>query len=416
MGISGGRLLGWSLALSIGFGPIYWLPGVPNVAILGVKVAALLTFIGSVLWGNAPQFAGKYVAPLLVLIWAGTMSSIYHEDAFVVNAVVLSLIVIIAGIVTIADHQIVVWKYVERGVKIFTIFALLVILDAVRGGVIPNPYYDYFNPLYLTGFHGGRTGWGVTCGFMLAFALTSALNTKSRTHVLWLIIAVIMAANTILVGTRGGVVTSALLLAGYAAINVRSGSRISGKGIAAIAGLVLMLAGLVVVYWEGIQRSRVWTSFTGGSALEEESRLFGYELAINGIAEHPLAGYGEFSLDVALGYSEIHNLWLRLLVERGLIVGSISAAVLLWLILPLWRTPVRGAALVLLAGLAPTMIEPTAIFGNFFSTFGFWFVVIYLTHNTALTLKASHNVPPAFDGLEVPSRRPNNGIGARGIE
>ena len=370
------RVGGWALAISIGFGPIYWFPGVPEVTVVAVKAVALTLFAVSFLASNSFKFPARYMGALALLVCAAAMSSIYHEDLFVLDAMTLAAIVIFAGAVSLSDSRMAMWKYVERGVLIFATFAALVIVDGVRGGGVPNPFYEYYYPLSLSGFAGGRTGWGVSCGFMMAFALIAAINRTTRAGIVWMAVAAVLAVNSFMVGTRGGTLTAALLLFSFVAISFKNGKR--PLAIASVFILFFSALAFVAVNIEWIESTRVWQAFTGGTVRQENIRLNGYQMAFSGLIERPLAGFGEFDLEAALGYSEIHNLWLRLLVERGILAGGVTCAVVFWLVARLFKSPVRGASLVIIAGLLPTMFEPTTIFGNFFSTFGFWFVCIHL--------------------------------------
>lgn len=395
MSIRGGRALSWGLAVIFGLGPIYWFPGVPQVAITAAKIAALTTFVVALLFNNPFRTRERLAVPLVILLWAATISSLYHGDAYVFNAVALAGIAVVAAVAALNDAQQALWKSLEKGVLIFTFFALVVIFDGLTGGSMRNPFYEYPYPLYLSGFQGGRTGWGSACGFMMAVALIAALNAKTpRRHGFWLAVALVIAVNPILVGTRGGTLGTALLFLAYGAMIARSKGGLSARGLAALGGLLLLLAGLIIFNWESIQYSRVWTSFSEDSLLEENSRITGYAMALDAFAKHPLAGFGEFSLEGTLGYNEIHNLWLRLMVERGVFAGLITSGVLIFLLTPLAKNRAKGSPLLLIAGLVPTMFEPTAIFGNFFSTFAFWMASIYLIHVPMTVVRSRSDLLP----------------------
>src|SRR5690606_17976230 len=126
---------GWSLAFIIGFGPIYWLPGVPEVLVPSLKIAGLALFAGALLLNNAFRFPRHLSAPMFVLVGAAIISSVYHGDTFFTNALVLSIIAALAYTVAANDTALEMDVYIERGVLLFALFAVLVIIDAVRGGV-----------------------------------------------------------------------------------------------------------------------------------------------------------------------------------------------------------------------------------------------------------------------------------------
>lgn len=382
---------GWALAVSIGFGPIYWLPDVPDALVFNIKAAAMTLFAAIFVMNGGFRLPDRLFAGLFIFSLIAAISSAYHGDTFFLNALTLSAIAIFAGTVALSSAATSIWKYVEWGVLIFAVFAGLVIIDGLRGGVTPNPFYEYFYPLSLSGFAGGRTGWGVTCGFMLAISLIASVHRKTKYALGWLAIGTIFATNSLLVGTRGGTITAVLLLGAFIVVSYRFGNRT----LAITSAVVLTIGTLIfaVLNIEWLETSRVFQGLFSESG-QRNLRIAGYGYSWGAILERPFTGWGEFSLENEFGYASVHNLWLRLIVERGIIAGAIIAAVILRLLLPLMKTPVHGVSFLLIAGLTPTMFEPTAIFGNYFSTFGYWFVCIFLLGFSAPHVLSSRDLLP----------------------
>lgn len=378
------------LILCLVFGPIYWLPGLSIESVKYVKTFFVLSFLTlTVLVGNFRYHTGLIWVSYLLVISSGIIS-ILKNDLFILEVSTLCAILHIFYSIGASDHTARILESIKKSIILFTIFPLIVIIDALTGGNIPNPFYDFHYPLFLSGFNSGRTGWAFICNIYVGIIFHFLLTTNNWKKYLYLAAIFIYGINIFIVGARGGVLTFLFLLTIFTSQSIKKSVTSSLINIIFIIGLILIIA---ILNYESIQESRVYQFLTmqhDDSSDITTGRSGGYSYALDTISINPFFGKGEINLTEALGYDyeKIHNVWLRIFAERGLIfflIISLSIFYLTYSSIKAARYFKFHSDYAIFAGLFATLFEPTAILGNFFSTSMFWLLVCYF-----IGLKTAH--------------------------
>lgn len=371
------------LMLFLAIGPIYWLPSLPPSALLAAKVLLFgIVFLYPYLSFRRDVYAvPRFLAPALIgLVILEAPSAIKHlsfEFLMVVGAgyfIVLgySLSKIYGGSLAVA--------VMYRATLVFSLFATFVVVDYGLGGVFVNPVHDVRLYLYQTGFHGGRTGWAGTCNIFLAVALMGIIHAKHgfERGLLWLAAAILLA-NLFMVDSRGGLVTAGLVVGVFV---VRVGFRSPSRLLVFALVMATIVGALVTQFGDRLMESRTYLSIFAPNELRSgvtTGRVDAYWEAVAIFYENPLLGVGEVDMrEYGQNAEKIHNVWLRVLVERGVLafLGFATFAI------GAFYCSLRGqsdkavdVAIVLLAAIIPTIFEPTGVFGNYFASAFFWFSI-----------------------------------------
>lgn len=360
--------------------PIYWFPGVGESQLLIVKV--LLLGLAAYLTIMPPGYLGrvniKKGGIVVVFIFALAVDLLaYFAHGYLDFRFVFIFLFAMFGYVYFVKHGSEVFlNKASRAAMIFAAFPLLLVFDyLLYGGVVINP--DLGIPAYLTGFHGGRTGWSFVLGVFMAVILARAVS-KNTTPLTWLLVGIYSYAIFIS-GSRGGVLAVLMLLAVFTVFKYG----MARGGLIYIA--VLLLAGLSIVLsladGGGIE-SRVLQSLFAPKELHTAGltggRADGFNIALELFSTKPVLGVGEVDLEAhGLGYKSIHNVWLRALAETGLLgfAGIFLVTIYIFVTLQPIKRKNAWVLLIFMAGYIPTIYEPTAIFGNFWSSSMFWFLI-----------------------------------------
>ncbi len=404
------------IASYVSISGIYWLPGVPSTILpqLKITVFGLLCFIGLLRIPRAIQSQG-----IIVIMRLG----ICAIAAFIANTITggagagfnqmrdflepLLWLIALFGVRPQAYQWL--FKSLTVTMTVFTIASFYPV--AAYSGILPNLYppIELVDPTGLRsavdkqwvlqlgsvvggGFAGQSTTWGalVPPAALLTAALYLRGQLRPRTaRIIAGIVIVGSIASIAVTSARGGTMTlAAMAIYGVA---VSRGIHFSSKAMFFI--IILLVLSLNVTEWlpdnffRGFDsKGDVLTRVNEASTGRIDSWVFG----LKRFASSPIYGVGVEGLGIesVYGIGNVHNTWINILAESGLIVFLpmiFLAARLFSLALNNGKRPKTIAGfpafswpdtrLVILSGLILSMAEPGIIFGNFNSNAPFWTAV-----------------------------------------
>ena len=391
------------LGVYLGFAPIYWLPYLDPVALRGAKAVLLLAALALVLFTRRTGmlFPTGLLSPAsfltLILLAAPGMFQAVSFGAVLQLILDLALSAVFLWVFFTLRLQGASTVYVFRiGSIVVGSFALLPLLAGLTG--VPRFQSPFDRATFsATGFGGGRTGWSNAIALYLPFVIAMAMDKRRLKRVprsCAAIIALIIVGAQIVSGGRTGIIMGLLSLIVLILLG-------AGKGLraAVLMGVVLGLVALAftsasaIIQGALVAKLRLGAGADGGASLAlvldqiTSYRFSGYVDAVEALKERPLQGHG---LDQVLVWvpllnreTEIHNLWLKLAVYTGVL----HPAFLLLMVGSLGITTLRnvrrcgarllldesvGYMLVVLTGIAVSMVEPASLVGAFQNTAVWW--------------------------------------------
>lgn len=373
-------------------GPIYWLPGLPSFALFLVKAGSLALLLMLPYLSFRKEIYA--VPPFLPSVIVGTLILAAVPAAASLSFSFLSYLVVSAFVVlgySLAKYYgpEAVLDCIFYSVIGFSVFGAVVFIDFVSGGIFLNPIHETRLYLYQTGFHGGRTGWTGICNLFLAFALIGLYLGASGLKRSFLIFSVVtLLLNLFLVDSRGGLLTGAVVVAFYL---FALGRDSKAKLVLLSIVFVSMAAVFFHQFSDRLLVSRIYLSVFAPEELRSgitSGRAEGYLVALDLYLSAPLLGLGDVDMrEFGQEVEKVHNVWLRVLVEQGLLGFLALLFFAFSVFLSLFRKsqhPRVVYVLLLTAGLLPTLFEPTGVFGNFFATSLFWVALgVFIGENNA---------------------------------
>lgn len=449
------RFVSMLWGIYLGISPIYWLPAIaPDklrvVKFLLIGSAVVFTWLGAMKRGEfripkgifgpagfaaimvASVFGfyqaadGDLLKPFLdfsmafLMFWS--FSSFYTQDtkrgveALVLGAVLLA------------------------GFCVVTVSSFLVNIPSWH----PPPMYDCRN-LSECGFGAKRTGWsnGVALFLPLLFLIVVQQRVRVRDYICAGVMGVAIVFSQFIVAGRGGLLAS---LVGAAVIVFRIFPRkVSIPFIVLMPTCALILTTMfgasgLMDNAENPNTSREEADLASHLRFDRlengidydtlnhfsAGRIESMRLALGVAREHPLIGVG-FGKAV-WGGEEVHNLWLRLQVEAGILLPSVFLMFVLRVVLLLrreWRMAkdalhhgrqpgdmvrhqkTATILLVVLAqGIVISMFEPNALIGSFQAT-AVWWAALGVAVGATRTTQVRRRTPLA-SGRQYRLVRPNS--------
>lgn len=376
------------LMLFLAVGPIYWLPSLPPSALLAAKLLLLgVVFLYPYLSFRRDIYAvPSFLMPALVgLFLFEAPSAIKHLSFEFLMVVGASYFIVLGYSLSKLYGGLLVVDVMYRSTMVFSLFAALVVVDYALNGVFVNPVHDVRLYLYQTGFHGGRTGWAGICNIFLAVALMGVVHARSwwERGLLW-IAAVILLANLFMVDSRGGLITASLVVGVFV---IRVGLRSPSRLVVLMFVMAGLVGGLIAQFGDRLVESRTYLSIFAPSELRSgvtTGRVDAYQQAVALFYESPVLGVGEVDMrEYGQNAEKIHNVWLRVLVERGflaLLGFMVFAGSVFYFALRGQGSKAVDVSIVFLAAMIPTLFEPTGVFGNYFASAFFWFAIGVFLH------------------------------------
>jgi O-antigen ligase len=367
----------------VAIGPVYWLPGVPTVAITLGKMALFVAAMVLPVVGAAVErkifFPGGRRAFLvwLALLLLAVPSVLYGDAA--AGAYRIFNVVQIAVFLAMSGYILHVWPVARVGGLIAAYFVATIAVAAIVMIAlpnVPNPFGDA-SVLRNTGLGSKRTGWSTGIALFLPWLIVAGAN-RAR-----LAGALATVGNQLLVVGRAG------LLASFVVITMRYGRSWKGR-----LGLVAAMVAIVLAF-EGDQLLAFFrvASTSGADLLSYDAlnltsagRLAQYHWALQQVASAPFFGAGVgnalYTQTLESTWSPaVHNEWLRLAAESGLLFVLAAAWLVFALLGPqLGRRLEPGSAenaakLTVVAALIVSLLEPIMFFGAFNNCAVAWFAL-----------------------------------------
>ena len=377
------------LGLYFGLAPVYWLPGISISSLRAVKFVLIALGL-SVVYSKSmllskPIFPSGMVGPLgLMFLLISAFPAFLLAPT---NSIILSnLLEYFMGFIVlwcfylIQKHEGDNFILYKISVFLILIFSVLTVVNFMTG--IPKLYapVEFIEkPLWVAGFGAGRTGWSNGITYYAVISLCFAF-TSSRKSVRFVYLAAFM-----------GIFLSQLIAAGRAGILVSIVAPILFLILLKKWRLVLVMSLVLIVLvvyaggmlTDSLRFNRLLTSEVTMKQIDHFSagRISGYLFAIDLATKEPLFGYGfghekvKYETQFESG-KEIHNLWLKLLVEGGIFLPlsflMFSSYVLIKInrnvkyLLITSANNVEFVALycVFISGIIISMFEPNALIGS----------------------------------------------------
>lgn len=383
------KLVTTLLQVYLTIAPINWLPFIsPQLVNLAkyiiITILCFKTFITKGI--NVKPYYFFSINYLLLIILMAIPAIFTSYDNVVLNILDYVFIFALFWIIRSAN--------IERA-ELFHIFykvalvisgvGLLSLISAITGITIvsPAPWHD---PFSSSAFGGYRTGWSNSLFLFIPFLLFYFMQSDIRKEKVYCIIAITgIIASQILSGGRSGVICSILAILIFSRFNI--------KGIIFIAFTIIVLYQILSI--KMIERflrasDEQIENKTGSSTIDKISsgRVGGYELGIKYFFDSPLWGNGfgasEYLMEKKGFAGDIHNTWLKRLVDAGLLlVGT-----LIILFYQLYKSGVRNLKkqkvspnlltlfrTMFFLALVISMGEPNYLIGSFQGEAFFWAVM-----------------------------------------
>ena len=370
-------------SLYLALGPVYWMPWVGSRPFEAVKTAAYLIIVGvpvaAALKSKRLSFPGGGLALFalggyLLSAFPGMLLGAPEESVYKLqNTLQIILFVHACGYVI---GQSGVERIVSRAVKLFAFFCGASLLFIA---VVPN-YTNPFNEALTvasTGLGGARTGWSPAVALYLPWIYTFSMSTAVGVGVMVLI----LLGNQLAVGSRTGLLSTAVPFVAYAL------RQKTAKSYLFLFSCIALAITLALNFSDELRLSQ-----GGVGSLEDlnelsTGRVDQYVASIKYILDEPIFGRG-FGEVVHEGRRlRTHNAVLMAATEGGLIHAAFVACILVLPVIRGYRKlrvgspEVMAAWLTVLSGVVASMFEPGFMFGSF-NKACFWWLCFSLVVST----------------------------------
>ncbi len=345
-----------------------------------LAVCGFASFLSITVSGDVTYALLRLRAYIEVVVWLFALSSI-KQHALPLFLRTLAGSVWIAAAVSLYPVGVLLGLFPVLHAPLSLVFA---------DGEFVSRLFDPLSSIVVGGFVGTRTGWGVVLSQLVILSIVlSPWVVRRPTRRAALVIALSVVAFVVLLasGSRGGTLA---LLVGLAFVFFKQRRRRPAE--------VWLVASLFVVailsdVWRFVP-AEFLRGFQGGGGFLERinaastGRIESYFAGMRLFADSPLVGVGSDALvhiGSGGGVVRVHNLWLRLLAEGGLIsfVPWAIATVMIigWGVLGPAHRRLIDARPVVVLGLVLALIEPSMLIGGFNSSVIFWTSLwLCLTH------------------------------------
>lgn len=387
-----------TLTIYLGLSPVYWLPGVSvsvmRVVKLALAASAVLSIYSHGIIKGSLRFPKGILGPvgfflMVVVAIPGLVQAEFSSAATRLVDFVLSFGFFWCFYNYVREGG--NWQVVFKGAAlIVAAFATVTLTSAFLGA--PNwtaPFGPTRLPLFITGFGAKRTGWSIGIGMFVPIAFLFAsrhgsLSRNVRGFIRVALMIVVILGAQIACGGRSGIVASIVVVL----VNAwRSPLRWHFVGLMFVALLAALYSADFLT--EQLRLDALGTSNVSFRDLDRLStgRISGYLVALDLIAQRPFVGHGfeQIALDqYGMLYRDVHNLWLQLWVEAGILLPLCFALFALSICVHTFRSggkraarrPVSGTkltlGLIVVGGLVISMFEPRTLIGSFQNTAIWW--------------------------------------------
>ncbi|MFA0436154.1 O-antigen ligase family protein [Vibrio breoganii] len=363
----------------IGIGPVYWFIGIDYSIFQAIKYLLLALLLSNCFRVATiePSLDIRTFIFIFILLSLVCISSfnIFSELSQVFSALfpfiyILAISIVFKKSLLIRNIDIVVLGIAS--ITFIYTFIFVIIVSA-----LPNfPSQVSILPLKYTGFAFTRTGWSGTLSSFVVFSLyfLNVLKFSRKNKILILTTVFMVIYAQFISGGRGGLLTSLIALSIFVFYDFKSNFI---KWLPIIAGFLFLI---VSMYAKGdldlILR-------VGNTADVTAGRFEQYLLSVELIFEKPLLGWGfngyleefnENGIDV-----HVHNVWIGFLLQYGIVFFLIFVGFLTLNIVRVRTNYFRK--MMVIVGLLPTIVEPSAIFVSISGYLSWWFVYSYETQS-----------------------------------
>ena len=377
-----------------GVAPVAWLPGVSVRVWSAAKVGLFVIAVALTWWlASVRRTPGGLVGPMgLGLVALGSVFAMFQAVSYSLAARRLGELALAFGLLwTIYVYERSFGGFIRIGAWAAVFHALLgIAILAGAAGVfsLSSPEVFEAQSIVDSGFGGWHTGWSGSVALFIPFALAMGLSRERPGIRLVMIGSVgVTIAGQIVTGGRAGVLVC--LLAVLAMVAFRYGwIGLVWSGFAAAA--------LAVASYPFLREHLRFDRLTSLDAADVDAfssrRVSLYKDGLERIAERPLVGHGYGNVTFEYGNpadpitAEIHNLWLRMAAEGGVVLVVALIAVAASVLVRGYRsvrrlTVVAGRAAALpaaaylvtvLGGMLVSMFEPNLILGTMHPSMIWW--------------------------------------------
>lgn len=396
------NLAKWLLSLYLGLAPLYWLPGVSSSTLRVFEWTVAMGALGLVFGAEARARRLPFPRGLMGPLGFAVFTALWSPGLLKAAAASES----IGFLLDLGGSCAVLWCLVcmaRQGVRTMDVFVrALAIVVAISGIALVHEVVglalwtgisDGYLELYA-GFGVRSTGWSVALAYFLPIAALVYSNGIDRESVSWvrlgLLASAVILGNQILSGGRSGLLASLTVLAVLVLHPAarRLGVLVALVGIVILGGLCLdqsctdhLKLSQLEALPAALSDADSENSLVVVRMIDEMStnRYSGLVLGARMFADDPLVGtgLGQFKLDSDRNQPvEIHNLWLQWAVYTGFLAP-------LWFMVMIWsvlrrarqlrsdrsiphqlREEIGALALVVIAGLAMSLVEPSVPLGK----------------------------------------------------
>lgn len=386
----------WGLYL--GFAPVYWLPflGVEKLDYIKTTVlvsAILFTWFGAQKFARLPKGIHGPVGLILILLFS--LPAAFQAD---LNLALRETIIILYGFGAFWSFY-VFWCNSKRPQNALILSSIIIAAMSsltissyyisVPDWTSPSIYFD--SPLHVSGFGSLRTGWSNALSLYVGaiFLILTKLKKPSLFYrLICLLVAALIIGSQFVVGGRAGILSSLFVITFISWFYLPKKFAVGLISIMVLASIYFItdefLTHLRIDRLQGSGETQLQTldKFSAG-------RITSYQYALQKWIESPIIGHG-YGGEAKIGAKEIHNMWLKLLAEGGILLFAVFAYFCFRLIK---TTPFKLEKLnnpkykiikynridyilwpILIQGMILTMFEPNAVLGTF-QTSALWWVV-----------------------------------------
>lgn len=375
----------------LALGPIYWLPNISPIYLNIMKSFLALSALMVCFYNFYTKKLIIYIPILLLLL----ILSVFFGFSLLINNDTLNYLGLLDFFLPL--FLIIFCYYFREDIldqvnwainncyKIFTLFCLFIPLGLVF------PQLNWFNPYYLdggfevtqtwTGFGGSRTGWSVGASFILAISLANLITSKGIDKILNILCFIIIALSIFIPTGRGGIFSVLFMLL----FSILIGFVGRKKKINLFSIITIIISIFFAVFFS--EYLRLDYLMSGDINKASTGRTDGYSFALNLIADNMFFGVGADRSDLmsyGFEYNQVHNAIINFVLKYGIL--AFIPLFLFFLIiyvrvfLDLSKLKYEKFYISFIFILIPTTIfnftEPTVVFGNYFNTLVFWFLLL----------------------------------------
>ncbi len=421
------RVVYWLLSLFLALGPVHWLPGISRDFLRTLEWAIFVVALGLVFGAELTRgrlpFPKGLLGPLgftgFLILWipgflqaTGPLQVVYFISKVCISALVFWCFF------CISRSSDVVATIFRRAFILIWVLACVhlinILVNSFEWGSICG--WDYSHGSTDTvGFGETYTGWSIGLAMFIPVSALFALSSHRKWSLPWKVFglrwllpwkvfgvigAVGLLIDQFVSGGRGGILVSILVAAAFVLIP-------SVRWLALIVVMAGLFVGISYLDTSCYKHARLDRLGSVGSSFGAKKpdlvrpdlvaktrldnlsahRIQGYVHGLEKIQERPFFGHGlkQVMLDTRWGtQTEIHNLWLKWATYTGVLAPLFFLTMVLLILRSGWQilrdrlatTEERGEAavlaLIVLAGLAISMIEINLPLGSFQLTAIWW--------------------------------------------